>query len=131
VRGRRRARAGDLSTAAGPVRSSLDPLAFAAVSLTASIWLVIVAALVAANLPFVNHRWLVVGPVAAPRKPLAGRLGELVLFYLLVGGLALLLERRAGQVASQGWEFYAITAALFLTLAFPGFVYRYLLRRHG
>ncbi|WP_422843409.1 DUF2818 family protein [Acidovorax sp. M2(2025)] len=100
-------------------------------SLTASIWLVIVAALVAANLPFVNHRWLVVGPVAAPRKPLAGRLGELVLFYLLVGGLALLLERRAGQVASQGWEFYAITAALFLTLAFPGFVYRYLLRRHG
>lgn len=100
-------------------------------SLTASVWLVIVAALVAANLPFVNHRWLVVGPVAAPRKPLAGRLGELVLFYLLVGGLALLLERRAGQVASQGWEFYAITAALFLTLAFPGFVYRYLLRRHG
>lgn len=100
-------------------------------SLTASIWLVIVAALVAANLPFVNHRWLVVGPVAAPRKPLAGRLGELVLFYLLVGGLALLLECRAGQVASQGWEFYAITAALFLTLAFPGFVYRYLLRRHG
>lgn len=100
-------------------------------SLTASIWLVIVAALVAANLPFVNHRWLVVGPVAAPRKPLAGRLGELVLFYLLVGGLALLLERRAGQVAAQGWEFYAITGALFLTLAFPGFVYRYLLRRHG
>jgi len=101
------------------------------VSLTASVWLVIVAALVAANLPFVNHRWLVMGPVAAPRKPLAGRLGELVLFYFLVGGLALLLERRAGQAASQGWEFYAITGALFLTLAFPGFVYRYLLRRHG
>ncbi|MFY3386889.1 DUF2818 family protein [Paracidovorax sp. MALMAid1276] len=100
-------------------------------SITASVWLVIVAALVAANLPFVNHRWAVVGPVAAPRKPLAGRLAELVVMYFLVGGLALLLERRAGQIAPQGWEFYAITGTLFLTLAFPGFVYRYLVRRHG
>lgn len=100
-------------------------------SLTGSVWLVIVAALIAANLPFINHRWLVVGPVAAPRKGLLARLGELVLLYLLVGGLALLLERRAGQIAPQGWEFYVITATLFLTLAFPGFVYRYLLRRHG
>lgn len=91
----------------------------------------IVAALLAANLPFVNHRWLVVGPVAAPRKPLAGRLAELVLAYFVVGALALLLERRAGQIAPQGWEFYAVTATLFLTLAFPGFVYRYLMRRHG
>ncbi|MFT4241472.1 MAG: DUF2818 family protein [Acidovorax sp.] len=98
-------------------------------SLTGSVWLVIVAALVAANLPFVNHRWLVLGPAAAPRKPLAARLAELVLWYFLVGGLALLLERRAGQIAPQGWEFYAVTGALFLTLAFPGFVYRYLLRR--
>ena len=46
-------------------------------------------------------------------------------------GFAMLLERRAGQNAPQGWEFYAITGTLFLTLAFPGFVYRYLLRRHS
>lgn len=59
------------------------------------------------------------------------RLLELLAFYLLVGVMALLLERRAGQIAQQGWEFYAITGTLFLTLAFPGFVYRYLLRRHG
>ena len=92
----------------------------------------IIVAFMAANLPFVNQRWLVVGPVAAKsRKPLAGRLAELVLLYFLVGGLALLLERRAGQIAPQGWEFYAITGTLFLTLAFPGFVYRYLLRRRG
>ena len=38
-------------------------------------------------------------------------------------------RERAGQIAAQGWEFYAITAALFLTFAFPGFVWRYLLRR--
>lgn len=100
-------------------------------SLTGSVWLVIVAAFVAANLPFVNQRWLVVGPVSTLGKPLVGRLAELILLYFLVGGLALLLERRAGQIAPQGWEFYAITATLFLTLAFPGFVYRYLLRRHA
>ena len=100
-------------------------------SLTGSVWLVIVAALIAANMPFVNQRWLVMGPVAATGKPFVGRLAELILLYFLVGGLALLLERRAGQIAPQGWEFYAITGTMFLTLAFPGFVYRYLLRRHG
>ena len=51
--------------------------------------------------------------------------------YFVVGGLGLALEQRAGQIAPQGWEFYAITATLFATLAFPGFVYRYLVRREG
>ena len=100
-------------------------------SLTGSVWLIIAAAFIAANLPFVNQRWLVVGPVAATGKPLIARLAELVLLYFVVGAFALLLERRAGQIAAQGWEFYAITGTLFLTFAFPGFVYRYLLRRHG
>jgi len=101
-------------------------------SQTASIWLVIVAALVAANLPFVNQRWFAVGPQApSQRKPLPGRLLELVVLYFAVGALALLLERRVGQIAPQGWEFYAVTGTLFVTLAFPGFVYRYLLRRKG
>ena len=72
------------------------------------------------------------GLVALARpKSLALRLLELVVLYFLVGGAGLLLERRAGQIAPQGWEFYAVTGALFLTLAFPGFVWRYLLhRRH-
>ena len=98
-------------------------------SQTASIWLVILAALVAANLPFLSERWLIAGPAAKPRKPLWARLGELLGLYFLVGLLALALERRAGQIAPQGWEFYAVTVALFLTLAFPGFVYRYLAAR--
>ncbi|WP_298208070.1 DUF2818 family protein [Acidovorax sp.] len=101
-------------------------------SLTGSVWLVIVAAFIAANLPFVNQRWLVAGPAAAVgKKPLIGRIAELVVLYFVVGAMALLLERRAGQIAPQGWEFYAITGTMFLTFAFPGFVYRYLLRRHG
>ncbi|MDL5035271.1 DUF2818 family protein [Comamonas resistens] len=100
-------------------------------SITASIWLIILAALVAANLPFINQRLGIVGPLMQGRKPLWVRLLEMIVLYLLVGGLGLVLERRAGQVSPQGWEFYAVTAALFLTLAFPGFVYRYLVHRKG
>jgi hypothetical protein len=48
--------------------------------------------------------------------------------YVLVGGVALGLEQAAGQIYPQRWEFYATTAALFVTLAFPGFVFRYLFR---
>lgn len=56
------------------------------------------------------------------------RLLELLALYLIVGAVSLLLEQRAGQIAPQTWEFYAITATLFLTIAFPGFIYRYLLK---
>ena len=94
---------------------------------TAAVWFVVLAALVGANLPFVNQRLLAVLPLRQP-KGLGLRLAELVMFYFVVGGLALLLEQRAGQIAPQGWEFYAITATLFLTLAFPGFIWRYLMK---
>jgi len=94
-----------------------------------SIWLVLLAALVLANLPFLSHRLLAVVPLKQP-KSLALRLLELLVFYFLAGGLGLLLEHRAGQIAPQTWEFYAITATLFLTFAFPGFVFRYLLKHH-
>jgi Protein of unknown function (DUF2818) len=94
---------------------------------SASVWLVIVAALLAANLPFVSQRLLAVIPLASG-KNLAIRLAELVLMYFVVGGAGLLLEKRLGQIAPQGWEFYAITGTLFVTLAFPGFVWRYLLK---
>ena len=85
----------------------------------------IVFALVAANLPFLTQRLFGVVPLRSP-KPLALRLAELVAMYFVVGGLGLLLERHAGQIAPQRWEFYAITGALFITLAFPGFIWRYL-----
>lgn len=98
---------------------------------TAAIWLVIVSACIGANLPFFNHRLLAVGPLLQPRKALIVRLAEMLVLYFVVGGLALLLEKRAGQIAPQGWEFYAVTGTLFITLAFPGFVYRYLVRRRG
>ncbi len=91
------------------------------------VWLLILAAVVTANLPFVTQRLFGVWPVR-PRKGLALRLLELLVYYLLAGAIGLLLEKNAGRIAPQGWEFYAITVALYLTLAFPGFVFRYLLK---
>ncbi len=94
---------------------------------TASVWLVVLLALLAANLPFLSNRLLLVLPLGQP-KLLAVRLAEMVFWYFVVGGIGLFLEQRAGQIAPQGWEFYAITGTLFITFAFPGFVYRYLFK---
>jgi Protein of unknown function (DUF2818) len=95
-----------------------------------SVWLVIALALVAANLPFISQRLLLVVRLENG-KNLAARLAELVLMYFIVGGIGLLLEKRLGQIAPQGWEFYAVTGTLFITLAFPGFVWRYLLKHRN
>jgi hypothetical protein len=94
-------------------------------SLETSVWLVVLMALVGANLPFVTDRVLALIP-AKRCKTLWVRLAELILLYFVVGGVALLLEQSVGQIYPQRWEFYATTAALFLTFAFPGFVFRYL-----
>ncbi|MEO7400428.1 MAG: DUF2818 family protein [Polaromonas sp.] len=99
-------------------------------SQTASVWLVVMLALLAANLPFVSNRLFAVYALNAPKK-LAVRLAEMLVWYLAVGGLGLYLEQRSGQIAPQGWEFYAITGTLFLTFAFPGFTYRYLFKRRS
>jgi hypothetical protein len=92
------------------------------------IWILVLAALVAANLPFVNDRWLTVGPRHA-NKHLGWRLGEWLLWLVGIVLLGQGFERWVGQVAPQGWAFYAVMACLFATLAFPGFVYRYLFKR--
>jgi hypothetical protein len=97
-------------------------------STSVQIGFLVVLAVLAANLPFANQRILMVGPQRSS-KPLFWRLAELVLLYFVVGGLGLALENHSGQIAPQGWEFYAITGTLFVTLAFPGFVYRYLTQR--
>lgn len=97
----------------------------------ASVILVLVLAAVAANLPFVNERLFVVGPRLVPAKSLGWRLLELACFGAVVVALGMALESRIGQRHPQGWEFYAIVICLFLTLAFPGFVWRILRRRRG
>ena len=95
---------------------------------TVSVWVVLLFALVAANLPFVNERLLAVVPLRSGTKPLSIRIGELLLLYALSGAVGFLFEHRVGQIAPQGWEFYTVTGALFIVLAFPGFTWRYLLK---
>lgn len=97
---------------------------------SAAVWLVLAAAVIAANLPYFNERLLLVGPRRAP-KAAGWRMLELLLMAALTFALGTLLEARIGQRHPQGWEFYAAGACLFITLGFPGFVWRYLRRQHG
>ena len=94
---------------------------------SAAVWLVLLIALIAANLPFVNERLFVVGPNLAP-KVIGWRLLELVVLWGATLAIGFALEARAGQIQPQGWEFYAALGFSFLTFAFPGFVWRYLRR---
>lgn len=101
---------------------------------SSSSWLAIAIALAAANLPFINERLFAIIPLgsargAPPNKSGWLRVLELVLLYFVVGGIAYLLESRIGNVFTQVKEFYMITVPLFVVLAFPGFVMRYLRKR--
>ncbi|QRX83068.1 DUF2818 family protein [Glaciimonas sp. PAMC28666] len=99
-------------------------------NVSASSWVVILLALLAANLPFVNERLMAIIPFkAGVPKPAWARLIELFVWYFVVGGIAYLLESRIGNTFSQDWEFYAVTGCLFLVFAFPGYVHRYLRKK--
>lgn len=98
-------------------------------------WLVIAVALAAANLPFLTEKVFGLIPLksketgAAKPKHAFVRVFELLVLYFVVGAVAYLLESRIGNVFTQVKEFYMITVPLFVTLAFPGFVFRYLRKR--
>ncbi|MEX8497328.1 MAG: DUF2818 family protein [Leptothrix ochracea] len=89
--------------------------------------LIFILALAAANVPFLSERIFLVGPKRAP-KIFAWRLVELVVFGLGVIFTGRWLEGRLGQVQAQNWQFYAVVLCVLLTLAFPGFVWRYMRR---
>jgi Na+(H+)/acetate symporter ActP len=93
--------------------------------------LLLVLAFAAANLPFLVERIFFVARPKSGDKSFGWRLLELVVLFFIVGGIAILLEGKFGDVHKQNWEFYAVNAALFLVFAYPGFVYRYLWRRRG
>jgi hypothetical protein len=92
------------------------------VSQTGYVYFVIGLAFVAANLPFL------ISSLGKRPLGLAWRLVLLTAAYLVVGAIGFAIESSLGKTTGQGWEFYAITFALFVTFAFPSFVYRYLLR---
>lgn len=94
-----------------------------------AITILLLLALLAANLPWFSERLFYV--ISLKNGKHAGwRLLELVVLYFALGGIARLAEGKTqGQVAIQHWEFYAVTACLFLVFTVPGFVYRYLWRK--
>lgn len=48
--------------------------------------------------------------------------------FLLLGRA---IEASLGQVAVQGWAFYAVTFLLFVVAGFPAFVWRYLWHKNA
>jgi len=96
--------------------------------MTPATTILLLLALVAANLPFVADRLLFAIPLGRG-KHFGWHLLELVILYFVVGGASMLLEAQLGPRHAQNWEFYAVTACLFLVFAFPGFTYRYLWRQ--
>jgi hypothetical protein len=92
-----------------------------------SIWLFLVFAIFCANLPFLSKKLFLFIRLSKPKSGWWHVLELKVYFYVALG-FGLLLENRAGQIAPQGWEFYAVLVTMFITLAFPGFIYRYLLK---
>ncbi|MEJ2631929.1 MAG: DUF2818 family protein [Acidihalobacter sp.] len=93
------------------------------------IWIYLVLAIVAANLPWLSERLFFVVHSAKGKGPWF-RLLEWAVLYFVIGAIGLGLERRlTGEIYHQGWVFYVVTIALFLVFALPGFIYRYDLRR--
>lgn len=54
---------------------------------------------------------------------------EVLVLYVLVGAMGFGFEANMGNLFPKQWEFFAITLSLFLVLGYPGFVFRYLMRR--
>ncbi len=92
-------------------------------SQTGYAYFVIGLAFIAANLPFLAFNTIGKRPTS-----LLWRLAALIAAYFVVGAIGFAIESNLGKTTGQKWEFYAITFALFVTFAFPSFVYRYLLR---
>jgi hypothetical protein len=95
-----------------------------------AVWLVVGCAICTANAPFLNNRLFAVGPLLN-HKAVFLRLLELVLFWGLTLVVGSGLEASLGQRAPQGWEFFAASGTLFLTLGAPGFIWQYLRKRSG
>lgn len=90
--------------------------------------IVLLLAFFIANLPWFSENLFFFYPLN--NKHLGWRLLELIVLYFIAGGIALYAEKNTmGQIAPQQWEFYAVTACLFLVFTFPGFVYRILWKK--
>jgi hypothetical protein len=93
-----------------------------------AVWLLLVTAIVLANIPFILSNRLFLF-IKVPHKTVLVNLIEWFFYFVITGVFAYLLEQKSmGHVAPQDWEFYAVTFFMFMIFAFPGFIYRYNLK---
>jgi len=108
-------------------------------SSSVAILILFIISLIAANIPFLTDRVLLVLK-ARSNKGFWLRFSEWFLLYIVVMAIATGLETKLhGAVYarvwevwnfSQHWEFYSITLCLFVVFALPGFLYHYDLKKH-
>lgn len=97
--------------------------------MSSAVTALLLLALIAANLPFLIERAALVFRPKSGHKAFGWRVLEMIVLYFAVGTVAHFLEKKVVTPQPQHWEFYAVTACMFIVLAFPGFVYRFLWRR--
>lgn len=99
-------------------------------SQSVAVWILIALAIAAANLPFISERVAALVPVKAwARKPAWALVAELMTLFVLIGLVGYAFETALVNPFPRGWEFYVTALCIFLVLGFPGFVYRYLLKK--
>ena len=104
-----------------------------------AVLILFVVTLVAANIPFISDKVLLVLE-AKHEKKFWLRALEWFLMYLIVMAIAIGLEIKLHGNAyanvwevwnfSTHWEFYSITLCLFVVFALPGFIYLYDLKKY-
>lgn len=99
-------------------------------SQSVAVWILIALAVAAANLPFISERLFALIPIKSwIRKPAAAIVIELAVLYLIIGLVGYGFETAIMNPFARTWEFYVTTLCIFLVLGYPGFVYRYLLKK--
>jgi len=90
------------------------------------VWLLIIVAVVSANLPWFSSKYFFLVTPKTGKKLSVLFVLEWFVMYLLVFLIALLIEYKVqGVIHSQKWEFYVVTLCLFAVFALPGFIYKY------
>jgi len=97
---------------------------------TVAVWLLILLALAAANLPFMNERLFgLFSLTKVAVKPVWLVVVEVLVYFVLTAVIGLAFETTLSNPFPNSMTLVTIGFCIFLVLGFPGFVFRYLLKR--
>lgn len=90
------------------------------------ITILLITSIIAANLPWMTDRTLLLFAASEGGKPVWLRLLEWLIMYIFMAGIAIGLEiKSTGASHEQSWELFWVTFFLFMIFALPGFIYRH------